>query len=218
MISRRRMMMVGGPVAKTNGVINGVIQDSLKQVIINCQAGKASEFYSVGDHVLIPLSGLGEFYFDYLGSNLDVRSDGQNKPVSSWLCRSVVAMCSWNTTLTTAGGWQFSNIRNYCRESIFNRLPNYLETEIVQVDKVANGATTSDTVWIPSYEEMQPTGLYGERFPDIVSRKKDTAIAPWYWLRSLFSYEKGRLILASGRDDTLTVTDNSVGVVPGFCI
>lgn len=217
MSSRRRMLMSASSL-KSKGVIDGVIQDDLKTLIKICKAGKADQYYSVGDHVSIPIDGLGTFYFDYLGSGLDVRSDGQNKPVSSWLCRSIVATCVWNTTVTTAGGWEFSNIRNYCRESFFKRLPNYLEENIVEVDKVTGGTITSDTVWIPSYEEMQPTGLYKERFPDKASRAKDKTSFPGYWLRTSFQNSYARVILASGSYATQSVDTNSVGVVPGFCI
>ncbi len=215
MHNRRKLMFSIGPVAKTNGVIDGVIQDSIEQIIINCQADKAKEFYAVGDHVPLTLEGIGTFDFDYLGSGLDVRTDGSNKPVSAWLCRTVPTTCMWNTSDTTSGGWGSSNIRNYCRTTIYNALPKEIRDNIVEVNKVSNGVTTSDTVWLPSYEEMN-NGAYKARFPDANSRKKTGAGVIW-WLRS-FDNSRFAYCVGSGGFIAGYNASSACGVVPGFCL
>lgn len=209
--------------AKTKGVINGIIQDSLEQVVINCQNGKASQFYRVGDHVPIKLTGIGTFYFDYLGSGLDVRSDGQNKPVSTWLCRTVPAECQWSTYNETSGEWMSSKIRNYCRTTIYNSLPEVIKNNIVDVNKESNSTIinssviTVDNVWVPSSEEINGSNcLYKTRFPDDNSRNK-TGIDRIWWLRTSFSDNYAYCIFLGG-DWGFNYIYNTSGVVPGFCL
>ena len=113
MSTENRRLIGKGKTAKTKGVSGGVIQDSLDQLIINCQKGRDKDFYSVGDRISIPISGFGTFEFDYIGSGLETRSDKKDKPVSTWVIRAVLCQHKWNTYSSTAGGWASSLLRSY---------------------------------------------------------------------------------------------------------
>lgn len=213
MSSRRRMLLASSGL-RSKGVINGVIQDDLNRFVKICQAGLAPKFYSVGDHILIPLADMGSIYMDYLGSELDTRADGKSGPVSSWLCRYIVTDVSWNGDFSEISvlkweNWKSSYIRNYCRTVIYNALPDVIKNNIISVIKTTdtssyNGAsdipgddvvrvTTEETVWIPSLEELsyQTTGKYTLRFPKNVDRAKTKTqcgvglCGDNWWLRSL---------------------------------
>lgn len=212
MSSRRRILM-GASTLKSKGVINGVIQDDLKTLIKICKSGKADQYYSVGDHVSIPLDGFGTFYFDYLGSGLENRADGKNKPVSSWLCRTIPTTYVWNSNHTTDGGWGSSTIRNFCETVMFNSFPDLIKDNIVEVSKVSNNVTTADKIWIPSYEEIN--NIYQARFPNGDSRKKIGA--SYWWLRSFCSINAAYCIGSSGSIYDAG-SSTSIGLVPGFCL
>lgn len=227
MISRRRRMMMAQQVplwehlpVQTKGVVDGAIQDDWSQIIKNCKAGKAKEFYSVGDHKSITVSGT-TFDMDYLGQGLDVRADGKNSSnLTTWLARTVPWACKWNTSNTTSGGWAASNIRNYCRTTVYNGLPAEVRSAIVEVTKTDNdyygASSVIDTVWIPSREEVN-AGLYKERFSDDASRKKTGAYSSW-WLRSAGDSSLAYRVTSSGNPSSYYGANYTYGVVPGFCI
>lgn len=218
MSSRRRMLLSNN--LKSKGVIDGVIQDDLKTLVKICQKGLAPKFYTVGDHVSIPLSGIGTFYFDYLGSNLETRSDGKTKPVSSWLCRSIPTASKWidDDASYASKGWVLSTIRNHCRTTIYNALPDVIRNNIVEVNKPTNDVITSDTVWVPSTREIFTVGnrepLYKERFPTMDSRVKNRS--PW-WMRDFYDVAYVRYVSSTGSPDYY-YGNKVYGVVPGFCL
>ncbi len=220
MNNRRRLLLSGGGVKPhTKGVINGVIQDDWKQIVINCQADKAKEYYQVGDHAPLTLEGIGTFDFDYLGSGLDVRADGQYLPVSTWLCRTIPASSKWNNRATTSGGWGASLIRSYCRTTVYNSLPDEIRDNIVEVNKISYDKTTVDNVWIPSGEEaIYTNSTYQARFPDDSSRIK-TGDHSYWWLRTPFHGDdrSAWCVYSDGKAETNTA-DCTRGVVPGFCL
>ncbi len=229
---RRGLIFPNDKRPKTNGVVDGVIQDSIEQVVINCKAGKVSEFYSIGDHVAINLDGIGTCYFDYIGSGKDERTDGADKPVSTWLSRDVIDRCVWNQNQTTEGGWDASYIRNYCRTTIYNALPSIIRNNIVTVNKYTNvnpmdgsfsGPKTEDTVWIPSDPEVTSyRGGYYERFDLDDTRVKmlTGGVAFMWWTRTTYGSYQANYIDNDGSSDSSTHTGAHVsnGLVPGFCL
>ncbi len=226
MTSRRRLMMGNSSPAKTKGVVDGIIQDSLEQVVINCQYDKAKKFYSIGDHVAVPLEGIGTFYFDYLGSGLETREDGENKPVSTWLAREFVSVDSWNSG-NTHMPWKGSKLQAYCQTTVFNSLPEIIRKNLIKVVKLTNGETDVETVWLPSKEELSG-GLYKERFPDNESRRKSktvlvssssgiySTVSIW-WTRSYYGSPYTYTVDPYGKIDKRQYSVDC-GVVPGFCI
>ncbi len=215
---------------KTDGVVNGVIQDSIRQVVINCKAGKASEYYSVGDRIKITLEGIGAFDFKFLGSGLDTRADGSDKPVSTWLCTGGTMATYWNTESNgTTGGWEASLIRKVCMQQIYGSLPTVIRDNIVKVNKTqyiyvnntSASVTTNDKVWVPSSREISTSGMYGTIFPDANSRKlKDpSGNYCYWWLRDASGSNGATVVYASG---TIISSDNvTYGgryIVPGFCL
>ena len=224
MTSRRRMMMGNSGPAKTKGVIDGVIQDSLEQVVINCQYDKAKKFYSIGDHVAVPLQGIGTFYFDYLGSGLETRADGEKKPVSTWLCRDLVTVRGWHTA-NTHSPWNISNLREYCRSTLYQAFPDIIRSNLITVIKTTDQAQAEETIWIPSKEELVG-GLYQIRFPDSASRRKEirvsTSVGPEYtvsiwWTRSYYGSPYTYCVTSYGAIDKKEYYREN-GVCPGFCI
>lgn len=102
------------------------------------------------------------------------------------------------------GGWEHSELRGYCRDTLLPLVPENVRAEIKTVlkshsayDKANKNftQTTEDNLWFPSYSEMfgdrgstnQPR--YKALFPDKESRKKskigNTSTEAW-WLRSTY--------------------------------
>lgn len=207
--------------SKRMGVVkDGVIQDDWPTIIKICQAGKAKNYYTVGDHKSITVNGIA-FDMDYLGQGLDVRADGKdNSNLTTWLARTTPWSCQWNTSSVTTGSWIQSDIRKYCRETIYAGLPEEIRNAVIEVTKSTNDyykyPPVTDTVWIPTYDEIFGGGLYKERFPNDASRQKTGTDSRW-WLRYAYDRNFASYVYSDGSHST-AYASHSFGIVPGFCI
>lgn len=221
MSTRRRMVMAAENIT-SKGVIDGVIQDDWPEIIKICQAGKAEEFYSVGDHAEITCHDQ-TFYMDYVGSGLDQRADKRDKPVSTWLARTALPSREW---LLVYGAWgePYPTIRQYCNEYLYSGFPANVQDAIVEVIKdnsdsssSASRKQTRDKVWIPSYAELWTDGLYIEAIKSgKISRAKEAS----YWTRTSKATYRIYTFTGTGTSTSEVVNDGKVynGVVPGFCL
>ncbi len=196
--SRRTFLYSEEVELKTNGVVNEVIQDSIRQVVINCKAGRASEYYSVGDRINITLEGIdASVYLMFLGSGLDTRADGSDKPVSTWAFQSSSSYLysTWNENGSTELGWEKSTLRNFLRTTVYDALPDIIKNNIVEVKKLSNGSITIENVWVPSREELFGSAYtYSDAFPDDKSRRKLSNS----WLRSIYTNTYAYMVNSNG--------------------
>ena len=184
---------------------------------------------------------------EIVGIDVDNKTDGSGKAALTFLSVNTVGdrmamnrnpkTVDGNTDYT-AGGWQYSDLRTYLREDLFNTLPDIIRENIKPVTKITsdfvNGTliteSTPDTLWIPSVREVglgndyETSGaIYDSKFIDTFSRIKYNVsnYADYYRLRSL-TYDDGTESFATvnGIGDLYLGYGprEQGGIVVGFCI
>ena len=135
----------------------------------------------------------------------------------------------YKTNTGSIGGWENTEMRSYLKNTIKPLIPEVVRLAIKEVNKTqpAFGTdgkqftqTTSDDVWIPSYDEMfNNSRPYKALFPDNASRikyKVGTTSAQWWWLRSACSTSGFNNVYTNGNNNDYSA--NSSGCVAlGFC-
>lgn len=136
------------------------------------------------------------------------------------------------------GGWSTSELRTWCNEDLFNKLPSELQNGIKLTSKLSDGGynnlsivKTYDNIWIPSIDELgfesDNTFILGQGyaysvFTDNASRKKylvdNTTVINW-WTRSHTKNDKGgfRYIMKNGWANNMGQNANAHPLI-GFCI
>lgn len=67
------------------GVKNGIIQDDWDTINEICKAGRASEFYSIGNRKVVSLEGIGDATFRFAGIKADIKADRTGVAETSWI-------------------------------------------------------------------------------------------------------------------------------------
>ena len=132
------------------------------------KAGKASEYWSVGDQKTINVNGV-DYLFDIIGFDHDDVTDasayGREKAGITFECRQVLddgyPMHSTIDDLTV--GWHNCDMRLISLPSLFETLDDSLKNVIVNVNKITGATvkntsratvTTEDTLFLLSYTEV----------------------------------------------------------------
>lgn len=142
---------------------------------------------------------------------------------------------SMNDIDTNYGGWAECGMRKYLNETVFELLPDELQsiivpTRIVQIPDGIRRAETEDRLFLPSKTQMLGKGMWGNLEPEdaeIIYYQRDVERvkgcgknrAWWYFLRTpyagstsaFWAVDKGGSILISS-------ANNNGGVAPCFCI
>lgn len=135
---------------------------SWEDIIKIAESGKASETFSIGDTREDTVDGKPVTY-KIIGFNHDDLSDGSGKaPITIMAYKTAIgALFRDVSLLADVSYWENSDLRTYCNSTIFSWLQSELQAAIKAVDKKSDSGwstklirTTSDKVWIPSYEEM----------------------------------------------------------------
>ena len=132
----------------------------------------------------------------------DDRADGQGKAKITWISKGLLNTAHvMNSTRTSAGGWESSEMRAYLKNTIKPLIPETVRNAIVPVTKVQciyngsvikDGQTTTEDVWIPGHREIfnttdRETGgaVYSGKFTNSASRiKSKNGSSTEWWLRS----------------------------------
>lgn len=92
----RRFLFLSGSSTTSKGVVDGIIQDDWETIIEICRAGMADRYYKMGDSKLVTTTDGGvfysgtSFYMEYIGTGLDIRSDGLTDPLSTWIIKESI--------------------------------------------------------------------------------------------------------------------------------
>ena len=131
----------------------------------------------------------------------------------------------------SVGGWTDSEMRTWLRETVAPQIPAVVSAATVEVTKTQNAygtsgsmftQTTTDTVWIPSFDEIAGTSsLYYGLFKNTnANRKKNKSggtYASAWWTRSAQNYDRFYCMNTSGSSNDIPA-DNSNSVALGFCM
>ena len=98
------------------------------------------------------------------GFRHDTRSDGEGLAGITFIFTDAVATHEMSAGEGNAGGWEASDLREWCNSELLARMPDDLQRAIVAADKLTNNTgftydpaavtVTSDKLWLPSYNEL----------------------------------------------------------------
>lgn len=130
------------------------------------------------------------------------------------------------------GGWEKSEMRAYLNDSVKPQIPALVRAAIKPVTKThpaystkigwpSSTQTTTDEVWLPSYEEMfRSSSLYYPLFQNTdanrIKKKAGTTSASGWWLRSAYKDNYFYNVTIGGADGS-NQPNRSYGVALGFC-
>ena len=128
------------------------------------------------------------------------------------------------------GGWEKSEMRAYLNDSVKPQIPALVRAAIKPVSKThpaysdtgnSYTQTTTDEVWIPSYNEMfGSSSLYYPLFQNTnanrIKKKAGATSASWWWLRSAGGNNYFDFVSSNGYDNSYNA-NSSGGVALGFC-
>ncbi len=201
-----------------------------------CQAGKASEYWSVGDTKNITLSTGEDITVRIEDFNHDTLTSGGKAPVTFGMVDCLNETRAMNTSNTNNGGWGSSKMREFM-STLLSQLPRDLQNVIKSVTKTTSAGntstsltTTNDKLWLFSYTEVNfpdnasySPGGEGSAYPLFISNssrvKKVNGSAYSWWLRSPFvSNTAGFDSVYSNGYYNYYYASYSYGVAAGFCL
>lgn len=201
-------------------------------------AGKASNYFKIGDTKTIQLKNGEQVILEIADFNHDNLTSGGKAPISFIIknCLSFTGTRYMNSSNTNAGSWNGSYMRNTVMAEIRNQLPDDLKPYIKKVNKKTTQGnsstatqTTSDDLWLPSCIEVGTVtsgagyvdeGTQYPIFTDNGSRVKlYNGSAGYWWLRSpytgsSFSFHP----VGSDGSNSYANASHTNGVVFGLCI
>lgn len=209
---------------------------------INANANYATD-YVVGDTKLLDLGTKGKFYMELVALDTDDLADNSGKARMTWISKGIIENQKMNatkktvdgSTAYTAGGWLYTDMRSYLRETILPLLPEVLQNNIKEVAKTYRTKSptdttlsTTDTLWIPSCKEVGFTDtsyvesegvVYSDVFKSNAARIKYNASgsAGYWWLRSASDTSNFRVVVSNGNENS-RIVNGSNGLVLGFCL
>lgn len=209
---------------------------------INANVNYATD-YVVGDTKLLDLGTKGKVYMQLVAMDTDDLADESGKARMTWISKSIIENHKMNATTKTvdgstsytAGGWLYTDMRSYLRETIMPLMPEVLQNNIKEVAKTYRTKSptdttlsTTDTLWIPSYKEVgfvnssyvESDGVvYSDVFKSNTARIKyqsNGSVNSW-WLRSAYDSTGFRMVGSKGSEDGYRASNPS-GLVLGFCL
>ena len=207
------------------------VSDSWSTIIAN--ANYATD-YSVGDIKLVDFGTFGQHYFELVAMDEDTKASGGTARMT-WLNKNFLTTHVMNTTATTTGGYDASNMKSWITSDVLPQLQSEIRNALVPVTKISgtyensavvvNGQSTTESLWIPSEYEMFGTTTYentGARYSKFDSNAKrikydSNGSASYWWLRSAYSGTNFRYVSYNGYA-YYYIAGSANGVVLGFCI
>ena len=243
MAQRRRMLMhvESGFPAK-----NTLENTAWKDIALVAAAGRAAEYWAVGDKKTIAFSSavFGSLTIEVkiLGFDYDDLADGSGKaPISFGMVDSFAQRKAMNATMTNAGGWGGCTLRPTLISTVLPALEAAVGGNVIKAVNKRTSAgynsstilTTTDSVWMFSEYEIfgsTPTSFAGEKPPDksagypaftnAASRIKKVDGSPLAWHgRSPYANTVTRFCAVDGTGASSMYNANSErGISIGFCI
>ena len=212
---------------------------SWANIALVAAAGKASEYWAVGDQKTVALAstvlGSTSIVVEILGFNHDNLVAGGKAPITFGMVNCFNTAQSMNSNDTNAGGWGSCALRTTIRGTVYNGLPADLKAVIKEVNKLTSAGsqsstinTTADTLFLFSEIEIfgsTPYSFSGEgvqysRFATAASRiKKVNGSASNWWERSPCSNSSANfcIVAVSGTAGYYSA-HFACGVALGFCV
>lgn len=212
---------------------------SWANIALVAAAGKASEYWAVGDQKTVALAstvlGSTSIVVEILGFNHDNLTAGGKAAITFGMVDCFTTTQAMNSTNTNAGGWGSCALRTTIRGTVYNGLPADLKAVIKEVNKLTSAGsksstinTTADTLFLFSEIEIFGSTTYsfsGEgvqysRFATAASRiKKVNGSASKWWERSPdSSYSTTFCYVNSSGPAYYLDASTAHGVALGFCV
>lgn len=201
-----------------------------------CQAGKASEYWSIGDTKNITLSTGEEITVRIEDFNHDTLATGGKAPVTFGMVDCLNTTRAMNSSNANSGGWGSSAMRTFMT-TLLGQLPGDLQSVIKSVTKTTSAGnnssaltTTSDKLWLFSHTEVNfeananySPGGEGSAYPLFVSNssrvKKVNGSTYSWWLRSPYAtYATGFCYVSYSGYAINNYASYTSGVAVGFCL
>lgn len=212
---------------------------SWANIALVAAAGKASEYWAVGDQKTVALAstvlGSTSIVVEILGFNHDNLTAGGKAAITFGMVDCFTTTQAMNSTNTNAGGWGSCALRTTIRGTVYNGLPADLKAVIKEVNKLTSAGsqsstinTTADTLFLFSEIEIFGSTTYsfsGEgvqysRFATAASRiKKVNGSASSWWERPPRSSNSTTFctVNSSGTANYANAS-YTYGVALGFCV
>lgn len=205
-------------------------------VIAATKNGKYKNF-EIGAMKELDLGSEGIVHMQIVGIDADELADGSGYAPLTFISKELLATShNMNSTNTSAGGWEGSEMRAYLRETVKPLIPSNVAVQIKEVKKYSfrndgaiTDAETTDDVWIPSRREVGVTSaletsgpVYSVIFQDNASRIKvkagETSASAW-WSRSanIGNSTYFHSVKATGASSYNTAS-SSEAIALGFCL
>jgi hypothetical protein len=197
----------------------------------------------VGDMMTVqnPADATKTIHMQIVAFNADNKADGSGKAAITWISKEIIAKHNMNGVVSNVGGWASSEMRTYVNSlvlkdtdgSIITPAPvnktSYTYELGTDNDKTVSWTNhqqvTSDTVWIPSCQEVGfsyfETGMTYSCFTNSASRIKNfNGSASVWWLRSAGNDNGSGFRYANSSGDyyCYVFASDSYGVTIGFCM
>jgi len=214
------------------------------------QAGNARKYWSIGETKTIILSDgwNSRWTLEIIGFDHDDKTSGGKAGITFAMRELMHTIRRYNTTETTAGGWNASYLRQLLHTMVWVRLPNDLQEVIVSVDKrftfTASGPhipideLSSDLLFIPSEREMtnrlragvlfdgEQYELYRHNgFADIPANRikhfnNGVGSRTPYWFRTVENHSRRQDVrgICADGNNAIYPASTSLGICVCFCI
>ena len=183
---------------------NQLSEFSWEGINIISKAGKASEFFNIGDEITFTTKDDKEITMQIVGFNHDDLSDGSGKAGITFGMKNLYySTYTMNSYDTNSGEWEECEMRTSTMQEMFNNLPDELQSVIKLVNKkttVGGGSTSittsQDKLWLYSQVELDGTAYidggtqyeywqsHNTNSDRIKKLNNGTGSANIYWLRS----------------------------------
>ena len=205
-----------------------------KQIQTISDAGKATDYFNVGDTKNITLDGV-SYPVQIIGFNHDTKTAGGTAGITFQMVDCMNATAKMNSSQTNSGGWTSCAMRTSVLNSIFSSLPADLQNVIRPVNKLTSAGnqsatinTTSDRLFLLSEVEIFGSTTYsksgeGSQYAYYKAGnskvKKVNGTASEWWERSPFGSNNVYFCYVSkGGGAFDTYANYSQGVSFAFCV
>lgn len=136
---------------------------SWAEIGVVCDAGLASEYWSLGDEKTIALTTGEEITFQILAFNHDIGENYETLPMTLIMMHLMEEDQPFDTTSESSGDpitWKTSQIRSYLNNDIYLTLPSELRAILKPARKISAAGRTTNTIqtidklWLLSISEL----------------------------------------------------------------
>lgn len=210
---------------------NSSITDTWDEIFAAEEDGSYATKYKIGDTKYVNYFGIPHL-MRIAAFDADELADGTGNAKITWISKGTREEHRMNSTLTTAGGWAESGMRQHLIDDVLPGIDSAVRNHIKAVNKTYYFSSTDtriavDKIWIPSRREVGFTSniensgpIYSGIFTDDASRKTYIAAtqiqAGYTWLRSRSSTTYFYALQPNGSNYAHEAT-RSLYVLFGFC-